>query len=71
MSEQELEQKADAAMERLWRAEQVADRFEISRSKLFQLLASGELRSVRIGGFRRIPESAVREFMAALEPAVR
>jgi excisionase family DNA binding protein len=61
-----LEEQAE---ERLWRAEQVAQRFEVSRSKVFQLLAEGQLRSVRIGGSRRIPESAVRDFLAGLEPA--
>jgi excisionase family DNA binding protein len=54
------------ADERLWRPEQVAQRFEVSRSKVYELLAAGQLRSVRIGGSRRIPESAVREFLAAL-----
>jgi len=62
-----LEQRAEEATERLWRAEQVADRFEISRSKVFELLGNGQLRSVRIGGSRRIPESAVRDFLAGLE----
>ena len=60
-----LEQQADAAMERLWRAEQVAGRFEISQ-QIYELMSSGELRSVRIGGSRRIPESSVRDFLAGL-----
>jgi excisionase family DNA binding protein len=63
------EQEPDQAGEKLWRAEQVAQRFEISRSKTFELLKEGRLRSVRIGGSRRIPESAVREFLAGLESA--
>jgi excisionase family DNA binding protein len=52
--------------ERLWRAEQVAQRFELSRSRVYELLESGQLRSVKIGGSRRIPESALRDFLAKL-----
>jgi excisionase family DNA binding protein len=37
----------------------------ISRSKLYELLADGELPSVRIGRTRRIAVSALEEFVAA------
>ena len=36
----------------------------ISRSKLYELLADGELPSVRIGRTRRIAMSALEEFVA-------
>jgi excisionase family DNA binding protein len=52
--------------ERLWKPEEIADRFRISRSKVYELLKSGELRSVRIGGSRRIPESGARDFLSSL-----
>jgi excisionase family DNA binding protein len=52
--------------ERLWRAEDVAERFRISRSKVYEMLKSGQLRSLRIGGSRRIPESAIRELLESL-----
>ena len=52
--------------ERLWKPEEIADRFRISRSKVYELLKTGELRSVRIGGSRRIPESGARDFLSNL-----
>ncbi len=55
--------------ERLHRAETVAQRFDVGRSKVYDLMAAGELRSVKIGGCRRIPESAVREFLHGLDSA--
>lgn len=53
--------------EKLHKPEQVAQRFEVSRTKIYELMRTGELRSVRIGGSRRIPESAVSEFLACLK----
>jgi excisionase family DNA binding protein len=38
----------------------------IGRSKLFELLASGELRSVHIGRRRLIPATAIDEYAARL-----
>ncbi|MFF0240573.1 excisionase family DNA-binding protein [Rhodococcus pyridinivorans] len=45
----------------------VMERLGVGRSKVFELLASGELRSVRIGRTRLIPESALVEFIERLE----
>lgn len=39
----------------------------LSRSVIYELLRSGELRSVRVRSARRIPASALAEFVAALE----
>ena len=39
----------------------------VGRSKLYELMAAGKLRSVKIGGSRRIPATALAEFVAALE----
>jgi excisionase family DNA binding protein len=39
----------------------------ISRSKLYELLASGQLPSVRIGTCRRVPADAVHSFVAELQ----
>ena len=38
----------------------------IERSKLYELLMRGELRSVSIGRARRIPASAIHEFIEKL-----
>ena len=39
----------------------------VGRSKLYELIAAGKLRSVKIGGCRRISATALAEFVAALE----
>jgi excisionase family DNA binding protein len=39
----------------------------VGRSKLYELMAAGKLRSVKIGGSRRISATALAEFVAALE----
>lgn len=38
----------------------------ISRSKLYELLAAGVIRSVRIGGSRRVPVEALEAYVAGL-----
>jgi excisionase family DNA binding protein len=38
----------------------------ISRSKLYELLAAGVVRSVRIDGSRRIPVEALETYVASL-----
>jgi len=43
--------------------EEAAKLLSISRSKLYELLASEELESVRIGASRRIPTSALDRFV--------
>lgn len=44
-----------------------ARRYEISRSKAYELLGGGHVRSVTIGRSRRIPRAAVLEFEASLD----
>jgi excisionase family DNA binding protein len=38
----------------------------IGRSKVYELLRLGQLRSVKIGASRRIPQAALADFIAAL-----
>ena len=49
-------------------AEEAADALSIGRTKLYELLAAGLLRSVQIGKSRRIPVSAIHEFVDRLAP---
>jgi excisionase family DNA binding protein len=51
----------------LLRPEQAARVLNLSRSKVFELIRLGELRSVRSGGSRRISATAIREYVARLE----
>ena len=37
----------------------------VGRSKLYELMAAGKLRSLKIGGSRRVPATALAEFDAA------
>ena len=54
-------------MERqLLTAEEVAEALHIGRTRVYELLYSGELRSVKIGRLRRIPVDSLREYIAAL-----
>jgi excisionase family DNA binding protein len=50
----------------LLRPEEVAQALGVGRSTVFQLMRSGELRSVKIGKSRRVPVDAVTEYVAAL-----
>ncbi|MGH9187780.1 MAG: helix-turn-helix domain-containing protein [Acidimicrobiales bacterium] len=47
--------------------EEAAHQLSISRSKVYQLMATGELDSVRIGGSRRVSFDALQRFIAGLE----
>jgi excisionase family DNA binding protein len=45
---------------------EAADALRISRSKLYQLLSSGAVDSIRIDGARRIPVSALQDYITRL-----
>ncbi len=45
---------------------EAASTLAISRSKLYELLAAGSIRSVRIDGSRRIPVEALEAYVARL-----
>ncbi|WP_433466716.1 helix-turn-helix domain-containing protein [Spirillospora sp. CA-128828] len=45
---------------------EAAETLAISRSKLYELLASGAVRSIRIDGSRRVPLKALNDYVNAL-----
>ncbi|MFI7690740.1 helix-turn-helix domain-containing protein [Nonomuraea sp. NPDC049655] len=45
---------------------EAAEALAISRSKLYQLLATGAVASIRIDGSRRIPITALNEYITRL-----
>ena len=47
-------------------AEQVATSLAICRTKVYDLLRSGQLESIRIGASRRIPSAALAEYVERL-----
>lgn len=53
----------------LFTAEEAAEILKISRCKVYDLLRSKELRSIKIGGSRRIPRTALEEYVAQLVEA--
>ena len=51
----------------LYRVEEAAEALRISRTVAYDLIRSGQLRTVKIGGRRRVPVAAVHEFVDSLE----
>lgn len=51
----------------LLRAEDVARRLQIGRTKVYDLIRSGTLRSVKVGGCRRVTLGALADFIAQLD----
>ena len=45
---------------------EAAEALAISRGKLYELLAGGDLASIRIDGSRRIPLTALEEYVSRL-----
>ena len=60
---------SDAANARLHRVEAVMERLGVGRSKVFELMASGELRSVKVGRRRLVSEAALAEFIQKIDGA--
>jgi len=49
--------------------EQVAKMLNIGRDKVYLLLRTGQLRSIKIGKSRRITDQQLAEFIASLDDA--
>lgn len=58
---------ASAATRLLLTPTEAAARLSISRTKIYELMAAGTLRSIHIGRLRRVPVEALRDFVGALE----
>jgi excisionase family DNA binding protein len=50
----------------LYSVDETCQVLSIKRSKLYELLAAGEIASVKIGKSRRISEAALRDYVAQL-----
>jgi len=44
-------------------AVEAAEQLAVSRTKIYELMAAGTLRSIHIGRLRRVPVDALREFI--------
>jgi excisionase family DNA binding protein len=49
----------------LLRAEQVAERLGLGRTKVYELIGRGEIPVIRFGAAVRVPEQALAEMIAA------
>lgn len=50
----------------MYRVEEAAELLSLSRDRVYQLIRSNQLRSVRIGRARRVPARAIDEYVARL-----
>jgi excisionase family DNA binding protein len=50
----------------LYRVEEAAEALRISRTQVYEIIRSGALRTVKIGGSRRVPVDAIAEYVANL-----
>jgi len=53
----------------LLRPEEAAVVLRVGRTRVYELIRSGELRSVKIGHMRRVSATALAEYVARLESA--
>ena len=67
MNGQARESAATAAITLMLTPEEAALALRVGRSKVYELMRAGVLRSVKIGGSRRISVTALAEFVTALE----
>ncbi|WP_085995107.1 helix-turn-helix domain-containing protein [Nocardia paucivorans] len=56
-------------MARLLTEKEVRERIPIGHSKYYELIGSGELRSVKVGRRRFVTEQAVADYIASLDRA--
>lgn len=66
MATHQLDESVATATERLYSKEQAAKILGIGVTKLYKLMGTGELRSVKLGRHRRIPASAINELIEGL-----
>ena len=50
----------------VYTVEEAAQMLKISRWKIFDLIRTNQLRSIKIGGLRRIPHTAIEEYLTQL-----
>lgn len=55
----------------LLKIEEASEWLGVGRSRVFELIGSGELRSIKVGRSRRITAGALRAFVGHLESADR
>ncbi|MFG3300991.1 helix-turn-helix domain-containing protein [Micromonospora chersina] len=57
---------AEAQPQRMLKVEQAAARAQLGRTRMYELIKTGEIQSVKIGRSRRIPVEALDAYVARL-----
>jgi excisionase family DNA binding protein len=66
-SEDFMAELAGAVNARLNSVEDVMERLKLGRSKVFEVIGSGALRSIKVGRRRLVSEAALVDFISRLE----
>ena len=66
-SRQRNQQEVTSTVRLLLTPVEAAEQLSISRTKIYELMAAGRLRSIHIGRLRRVPVDALRDFVGALD----
>ncbi len=53
----------------LYTVDQIAEKLQVGRDKVYSLIRTGQLRSIKIGKLRRITNQHLDEFITSLEDA--
>ena len=64
-----MDQALTTGEQLLLRPTEAAQRLGIGRTKVYELMRSGQLRSVKVGGARRVSATALVDFVARLDAA--
>ena len=59
-------EEIEVADKLLLRPEEVAELISMGRTKVYELMKTGELESVQIGSSRRVPATAIAEYVGRL-----
>ena len=62
-------QERNAVPPVLYRVDEAADALRLSRSVVYELIRSGQLRTVKVGRRRLVPVPALAEFVDTIGPA--
>ncbi|MFF0523480.1 helix-turn-helix domain-containing protein [Actinomadura nitritigenes] len=66
LGSEETPQKKEVGLQ-VYTVEQIADVLQIGRDKVYMLLRTGQLRSIKIGRLRRITARQLADFIASVE----
>jgi len=55
---------------KLLKVREAGDRLGLGKTKIYELIARGELASLKIDGARRVSEHAIQDFIASREAGV-